>query len=233
MTEKCGEVVIRDAVLTDAERIREIYDHYVRHTAISFEYETPTREEMRERMHRTMTRFPYLAAERDGVVQGYAYAGPFKERAAYDWCCELSIYLAQDARKCGMGRRLYAAMEERLRDMGVLNLYACITCPDREDEYVTRNSMEFHSHLGFRQVAGVPQLRLQVRALVQHDLDGENDRRAPAGSAAGGAVSGDKGRDGPDGARLELMHRPELADAGSAAAPIRRFLWRAARRWMR
>ena len=153
MTEKCGEVVIRDAVLTDAERIREIYDHYVRHTAISFEYETPTPEEMRERMHRTMARFPYLAAERDGVVQGYAYAGPFKERAAYDWCCELSIYLAQDARKCGMGRRLYAAMEERLRDMGVLNLYACITCPDREDEYVTRNSMEFHSHLGFRQVA--------------------------------------------------------------------------------
>lgn len=153
MTEKCGEVVIRDAVLTDVERIREIYDYYVRHTAISFEYETPTREEMRERMRRTMARFPYLAAERDGVVQGYAYAGPFKERAAYDWCCELSIYLAQDARKCGMGRRLYAAMEERLRDMGVLNLYACITCPDREDEYVTRNSMEFHSHLGFRQVA--------------------------------------------------------------------------------
>ena len=65
----------------------------------------------------------------------------------------VSIYLAQDARRCGMGRRLYAAMEERLRDMGVLNLYACITCPDREDEYVTRNSMEFHSHLGFRQVA--------------------------------------------------------------------------------
>ncbi len=127
MTEKCGEVVIRDAVLTDAERKRDIYDHYVRHTAISFEYETPTREEMRERMHRTMARFPYLAAERDGVVQGYAYAGPFKERAAYDWCCELSIYLAQDARKCGMGRRLYAAMEERLRDMGVLNLDACIT----------------------------------------------------------------------------------------------------------
>ena len=115
MTEKCGEVVIRDAVLTDAERIREIYDHYVRHTAISFEYETPTPEEMRERMHRTMARFPYLAAERDGVVQGYAYAGPFKERAAYDWCCELSIYLAQDARKCGMGRRLYAAMEERTK----------------------------------------------------------------------------------------------------------------------
>ena len=103
MTEKYGEVVIRDVVLTDAERIREIYDYYVRHTAISFEYETPTREEMRERMHRTMARFPYLAAERDGVVQGYAYAGPFKERAAYDWCCELSIYLAQDARKCGMG----------------------------------------------------------------------------------------------------------------------------------
>ena len=168
MTEKCGEVVIRDAVLTDVERIREIYDHYVRYTAISFEYETPTREEMRERMHRTMARFPYLVAERDGVVQGYAYAGPFKERAAYDWCCELSIYLAQDARKCGMGRRLYAAMEERLRDMGVLNLYACITCPDREDEYVTRNSMEFHSHLGFRQVA---EFRREEGRLLPENLD--------------------------------------------------------------
>ena len=73
MTEKCGEVVIRDAVLTDAERIREIYDYYVRHTAISFEYETPTPEEMRERMRRTMARFPYLAAARlrlRGALQG-------------------------------------------------------------------------------------------------------------------------------------------------------------------
>ena len=76
MTEKCGEVVIRDAVLTDVERIREIYDYYVRHTAISFEYETPTPEEMRERMHRTMARFPYLAAERDSISPHLSPSSP-------------------------------------------------------------------------------------------------------------------------------------------------------------
>ena len=67
MTEKCGEVVIRDAVLTDAERIREIYDHYVRHTAISFEYETPTPEEMRERMHHGAVPLPGGGARRCGA----------------------------------------------------------------------------------------------------------------------------------------------------------------------
>lgn len=117
--------------------------------------------------------------------------------------------------------------------MGVLNLYACITCPDREDEYVTRNSMEFHSHLGFRQVAEFRSCGYKFgrwyNMIWMEKMIGEHR----AGSAAGGAVSGDKGRDGPDGARLELMHRPELADAGSAATPIRRFLRGAARRWMR
>ena len=103
-------------------------------------------------MCRVMARYPYLVAEQDGVVQGYAYAGAFHERAAYDWCCELTVYVAHDARRCGMGRRLYGALEQALREMGVCNLYACIAYPEREDEYLTRNSVEFHGHLGFRQV---------------------------------------------------------------------------------
>ena len=144
-------IVIRDAAMTDAARIREIYDYYVQHTAISFEYATPTQAEMEARMRRTMVRYPYLVAERDGVVQGYAYAGAFHPRAAYDWCCELTVYVARDTRRCGMGRRLYEALEQALREMGVCNLYACIACPEQEDEYLTRSSMEFHEHLGFRQ----------------------------------------------------------------------------------
>ena len=146
-------VIIRDACISDAPRLLEIYSYYVQHTAISFEYTTPTQEEFCRRMRHIMSRYPYLVAEVDGTVQGYAYAGAFVGRAAYDWSCELTIYLACDARKMGFGRQLYTALEQRLAQMGVLNLYACITCPDREDEYVTRNSMEFHSHLGFRQVA--------------------------------------------------------------------------------
>ncbi len=100
-------------------------------------------------MRHIMSRYPYLVAEVDGTVQGYAYAGAFVGRAAYDWSCELTIYLACDARKMGLGRQLYTALEQRLVQMGVLKLYACIGWPEAEDEYLTRNSAQFHEHLGF------------------------------------------------------------------------------------
>ncbi len=70
-------------------------------------------------------------------------------RAAYDWAAELTIYLDHDARRGGMGRVLYEALADRLKAMGVLNLYACIGYPLVEDEYLTKNSAQFHEHLGF------------------------------------------------------------------------------------
>lgn len=142
-------IEIRDAVLEDAPCLLEIYDHYVKHTAITFEYETPSVEAFRERMRRTMQRYPYLVILQDGVIQGYAYAGPFVDRAAYDWGCELTIYLASNVRKCGLGRRLYTALASALKAMGILNLYACIAYPEKDDEYLTHNSVQFHRHLGF------------------------------------------------------------------------------------
>ena len=93
-----------------------------------------------------------FVAEEDGVVQGYTYAGPFKERAAYDRSCELSIYLGRDAKGRGYGRKLYEAMEAALKDKGFLNMYACIADPITEDEYLTKNSEQFHQHLGFVKV---------------------------------------------------------------------------------
>lgn len=141
--------VVRNATLEDAERILEIYDYYVKNTAITFEYETPSPEAFRERMRRTMQRYPYLVVLRDGRIAGYAYAGPFVGRAAYDWSCELTIYLDRNARKCGMGRMLYEALEKALFRMGILNLYACIGYPEQDDEYLTANSADFHAHLGF------------------------------------------------------------------------------------
>ena len=143
---------VRDAAMTDAGPILEIYDHYVKNTAITFEYETPSLEEFQGRMARTMERYPYLVREKDGAVRGYAYAGPFVGRAAYDWSGEMTIYLDHRARKGGLGRLLYEALEDRLREMGLLNLYACIGYPETEDEYLTRNSAEFHAHLGFQKV---------------------------------------------------------------------------------
>ena len=139
---------IRSARIEDAERLVEIYDYYVRETAITFEYVTPSVAEFKGRMRKVMERYPYLVIEKDGIIQGYAYAGVFKDRAAYDWSCEVTIYLDHNACKCGLGRMLYEALETELRKARLLNLYACIGVPEQEDEYLTWNSAEFHAHLG-------------------------------------------------------------------------------------
>ena len=143
---------IRQATLADAGRLLEIYSYYVENTAITFEYESPSVEEFRGRMTEIMKRYPYLCAVQDGRIVGYAYAGAFHARAAYHWAVEMTIYLDKDARKGGMGRALYEAMEDILRKMGILNLYACIGYPEEEDEHLTKNSAEFHAHLGYRTV---------------------------------------------------------------------------------
>ena len=143
------EPVIRTAAAEDAAALLNIYAWYVEHTAITFEYTVPSPAEFRRRISRTLEAYPWLCAEQDGKLLGYAYAGPFAERAAYGWAAEVSIYLARDARGQGLGRRLYMALEERLKAMGVLNLYAKVACPDVDDEYLTWNSVEFHQHLGY------------------------------------------------------------------------------------
>lgn len=145
-------IAVRNARLEDAGRLLEIYSYYVENTAITFEYTVPTLSEFRERMRGIMKRYPYLVIEVDGAIQGYAYAHAFVGRAAYDWSCETTIYLAHTAHRRGLGRKLYAALEAALKDMGILNLYACIGYPEIEDEYLTRNSAEFHAHLGYTKV---------------------------------------------------------------------------------
>ena len=91
-------IVIRSAEPEDAARLLEIYAYYVTDTAITFEYDVPTPDEFAGRVAHTLKRYPYLILEADGAIQGYAYAGPFVGRAAYDHSSELSIYLDRDAR---------------------------------------------------------------------------------------------------------------------------------------
>ena len=145
-------IEIRSARLEDAARILEIYAHYVRNTAITFEYDVPALSEFTRRMRDTLRRYPYLVVEEDGRIQGYAYAGAFVGRAAYDWSCETTVYLDPAARRRGLGGKLYGALEAALKEMGFLNLYACIGYPEVEDEYLDRNSAEFHAHLGYAKV---------------------------------------------------------------------------------
>lgn len=145
-------VSIRNATMEDAERLLEIYGYYVDNTAITFEFPAPTLDEFKVRMEKTMSRYPFLVILNDGKIEGYAHAGPFVGRAAYAWSCELTVYIAPKARKCGFGRKIYGALEEALQKMGILNLYACIGYPDKNDEYLTTNSADFHAHLGFKTV---------------------------------------------------------------------------------
>ena len=145
-------MIIRTATANDAEELLNIYAYYVENTAITFEYDVPTLEEFTQRIENTLKKYPYLVAEKDGEILGYAYAGVFKDRAAYDWSAETTIYLKQDAVKCGLGRMLYETLEKEMKKRGFLNLYACIGYPIDDDEYLTKNSAEFHAHLGFETV---------------------------------------------------------------------------------
>lgn len=140
---------IRNASVDDAKRLLEIYDHYVKNTAISFECETPSIDEFKARIERITKKYPYFVAVKDKKIIGYAYAAPFITRAAYDWSCELTIYIDKDKTKCGAGKMLYNAIERTLIGMGITNMYACIGYTEKEDEYLTNNSANFHAHMGF------------------------------------------------------------------------------------
>ena len=145
--------MIRIAREEDAERLLEIYRYYVTDTAITFEYEVPSEEEFRGRIRHTLERYPYLVYEKEGRIVGYAYVGPFKERRAYDWAVETSIYVDRTERGSGIGRALYEALEQVLRLQGIRNAEACIAAPRGEDPYLTPASIRFHERLGY-QLAG-------------------------------------------------------------------------------
>ena len=112
---------VRLATPQDAEELLEIYRYYVEHTAITFEYETPSITEFRQRIKQTLKRYPYLAAvDGHGKIVGYAYASSFKNRAAYDWSVETTIYVDKDVKRQGIGKKLYEALEEILRKQHVI-----------------------------------------------------------------------------------------------------------------
>ena len=142
--------LIRNATLDDAPRLVEIYSYYVEKTAITFECEVPGVEKFQTRMNRAQKNYPYLVAEIDGKIIGYAYAKRFVGREAYKFSAELTIYLDKNFRRQGIGKKLYGELEKNLRELGIKNLYACIGYPEVEDEYLNFNSVNFHQHLGFK-----------------------------------------------------------------------------------
>lgn len=140
-------VTLRRAYLEDAEAILEIYAPYIRNTNITFEYEVPSLSEFRDRMAGIMEGYPYLICEIDGIAAGYAYAHRYKERAAYQWDAELSVYLREGCERRGIGQAFYTALMEILKEQHVRNVYGIVTSPNPPSEAL-------HAAMGFR-LAGV------------------------------------------------------------------------------
>ena len=135
--------MIRIAVEEDVPEILAIYAPYVENTTVSFEYDVPAPELFAQRFQNITGQFPWLVWEEDGEIWGYTYAAPPYSRAAYRWCAEPSIYLKPEARGRGIGRKLYAALEEILKLQGYQVLYALITQENTD-------SLHFHEKLGYR-----------------------------------------------------------------------------------
>ena len=142
-------LTIRPASAADAPALAAIYAPYVRETTITFEYDPPSAEEFAHRIKVTSEKYPYFVCCDGDRPVGYAYAHAFRERAAYDWDVEMSIYVERDRRHGGVGSLLYAVLEEALREMGIVNCYACITSPNPD-------SVAFHLAQGYRELAVFP-----------------------------------------------------------------------------
>lgn len=136
---------VRDATAADAASCAEIYRPYVIDTTVSFEEEPPGPEEMACRIAEAGRRHAWLVAEREGRVVGYAYGGTFRARPAYRHTCEVSVYVAQDDRGSGVGRVLYAALLDRMRERGMRLAVAGTALPNEASE-------RLHRALGFEVV---------------------------------------------------------------------------------
>ena len=137
---------IRVARPQDGAALLSIYSQYIR-TPITFEFDLPSPEEFSRRVASTLEHYPYLVWQEGNALLGYAYAHPEREREAYQWNAELSIYLAPSATGRGIGRRLYAALMDLLVLQGVRTAYGVVTDPNPASEGL-------HQALGFRR-AGV------------------------------------------------------------------------------
>ncbi len=140
---------IRIATENDAKALLSIYAPYVENTAVSFEYTVPSVNEFKGRIKATLQNYPYLIAEENGKILGYAYGSAFHPRVAYSHCAEVSIYLDESERRKGIGKALYLKLEEMLKTQNVYSLHACIAYPDQPDDNLTDDSFLFHTKMGY------------------------------------------------------------------------------------
>lgn len=134
---------IRTATPADAAGILEIYAPYIENTSFTFETEVPSLTDFQHRIRLYTEKYPWLVCEINGRIAGYAYAARHRERTAYQWSVESSIYIHDDFMKHRIGAALYTALLELLRLQGFNTVYAVINLPNER-------SVAFHEKMGFR-----------------------------------------------------------------------------------
>lgn len=136
---------IRAISSDDYTAVLAIYAPFVANTTVSFEYDVPSSGTFAARIEAITDHYPFLVCELDGVVIGYAYASKHRERTAYQWSVETSVYVRPDAHRRGVASALYTALFALLKHQGFVNVYAGITQPNEQ-------SVAFHTAMGFRAV---------------------------------------------------------------------------------
>src|SRR6185503_12793179 len=146
MRDRGGKGMIRPATPEDAAAIAAIYAPIVRDTTISFELEPPSADEMRTRIGSTLRRLPWLVSVDDaGAVNGYVYAGKHRDPGAYQWSVNTSVYVRDDSRGQGVGRRLYQSLLDELARLGYFQAFAGIALPNA-------GSVALHESVGFEPI---------------------------------------------------------------------------------
>jgi L-amino acid N-acyltransferase YncA len=137
------DMKIRLAAPDDAAPVLDIYGPYIKGTSLTFETEVPTVDQFRKKIQGYLEEWPWLVCETDdGLVAGYAYASRYRERAGYQWCVEVSVYIQERFHHCGIGSALYGVLFKVLKIQGYRNVYAVINLPNDA-------SVKFHERLGF------------------------------------------------------------------------------------
>jgi phosphinothricin acetyltransferase len=138
--------LIRMATRDDAAPILDIYAPYIANTSYTFETEIPSIDSFRERIITYLQTWPWLVCEINGIVAGYAYASKHRERIAYQWSTECSVYIHDDFQRSGVAMALYTALIDILKYQDFRNLYAVINLPNDK-------SVRFHEKMGFKYFA--------------------------------------------------------------------------------
>lgn len=136
-------MIVRLANEADAAGILKIYAPYIENTSLTFETEVPGIDAFAERIRTYLQNWPWLVCEVDGVIAGYAYATRHRERTAYQWSVESSVYIHDDFQRRGIAQALYAALFDILKKQGFNNVYAVINLPNDK-------SVAFHERCGFK-----------------------------------------------------------------------------------